>query len=190
MEATIDDSHTSALLLMDLQRGVFERLEDPEPFARRVAEIREAADVRCLRSIYIRVAFRPGHPEISASNHRFAEVARSGLFVEGTQAVDIHPTVAPRAGDIVITKRRVSAFHGSELDSVLRSLGVTTVILAGLVTSGVVLSTLRDASDRDYSIVVLEDGCADGDPELHNLLMTAVFPRQARVVHSSDFFRA
>jgi nicotinamidase-related amidase len=81
----------------------------------------------------------------------------------------------------VVTKRRVSAFAGSDLDVVLRSLDVDALVLCGIATSGVVLSTLRQAADLDFGLTVLRDGCVDADEEVHRVLMDKVFPRQAVV---------
>jgi len=75
----------------------------------------------------------------------------------------------------------VSAFTGSDLQVVLRSLGADTLVLTGIATSGVVLSTLRQAADLDYRLVVLSDACLDADPEVHRVLTEKVFPRQAAV---------
>jgi nicotinamidase-related amidase len=76
----------------------------------------------------------------------------------------------------------VSAFAGSDLGVVLRAGAVEELVLCGIATSGVVLSTLRAAADLDYGLTVLRDACADGDPEVHRVLMDRVFPRQAEVV--------
>ena len=76
----------------------------------------------------------------------------------------MHDRVAPRTGDIVVRKVRVGAFSTTDLDAQLRERGVDTLILAGISTSGVVLSTVRDASDRDYRVVVLADATADPEP--------------------------
>ena len=81
-----------------------------------------------------------------------------------------------------MVKRRVSAFTGSDLEVVLRALEVDHLVLAGIATSGVVLSTLREAADRDYRLTVLADACSDGDDEVHRVLTEKVFPRQADVV--------
>jgi nicotinamidase-related amidase len=81
----------------------------------------------------------------------------------------------------------VSAFSGSDLDVVLRSLGVDSLVLSGIATSGVVLSTLRQAADLDYRLTVLTDGCTDRDPEVHRVLMEKVFPRQASVVSVAEW---
>jgi nicotinamidase-related amidase len=87
----------------------------------------------------------------------------------------------------VVLKKRVSAFTGSDLDLVLRSRGITDLVLAGLATSGVVLSTLREAADRDYRLTVLADACADRDDEVHRVLLGKVFPRQAEVLTVADW---
>ena len=89
----------------------------------------------------------------------------------------------------MVVKKRVSAFAGSDLDVVLRSLGVTHLVLCGIATSGVVLSTLRQAADLDFALTVLRDGCADRDPEVHRVLLEKVFPRQADVVTTDEWLR-
>ncbi len=86
-----------------------------------------------------------------------------------------------------MTKKRISAFAGSDLDVILRGGDVTSVALAGISTSGVVLSTVREAADRDYELTVLEDLCLDGDDEVHRVLTQKVFPRQAEVINSADW---
>lgn len=91
------------------------------------------------------------------------------------------------SGDIVLTKRRLGAFAGTELEALLRSRGVTKLVLAGISTSGVVLSTLRWASDLDYDVTVLSDCCGDRDEEVHSMLMAKVFPRQATVINSASW---
>lgn len=103
-------------------------------------------------------------------------------MVESDGSTAIHPAVAPQAGDVVVTKRRVGAFSGSDLEIVLRSQDVKSLVLTGIATSGVVLSTLRAAADMDFQITVLSDCCADGDAVVHDVLMSRVFPRQAEVL--------
>jgi nicotinamidase-related amidase len=64
----------------------------------------------------------------------------------------------------------------------LRAQGIQHLVLTGIATGGVVLSTVREAADKDYRITVLSDGCADADPEIHHILTTKIFPRQADVI--------
>jgi hypothetical protein len=106
------------------------------------------------------------------------------------QAIEIHPDVAPQPDDIIITKKRVSAFAGSDLDIVLRAGGIDHLVLTGIATSGVVLSTLRQAADLDFNLTVLTDGCLDSDPEVHRVLTEKVFPRQAEVITVADWIAA
>ena len=101
--------------------------------------------------------------------------------------VVIHPAVTPQPGDIEVLKKRVSAFAGSDLEVVLRSLDVGSLVLTGIATSGVVLSTLRQAADLDYDLVVLRDACTDSDDEVHRVLTYKVFPRQAAVIDTDQW---
>ena len=175
---------------MDVQVGIVER------FSEGAAELLDAIDQAgaaarsaAIPVIYVRIAFRPNVPEISRRNRSFSALADSPSFALGEDdaATQIHPRVAPHAEDLVVLKKRVSAFAGSDLDVVLRSLDVDQLVLTGIATSGVVLSTLRYAADQDFQLTVLRDGCADGDPEVHRVLMEKVFPRQAEVLMTTDW---
>jgi nicotinamidase-related amidase len=99
----------------------------------------------------------------------------------------VHDALAPQPEDVVVTKRRVSAFAGSDLAVVLSSLDIRSLVLTGIATSGVVLSTLRQAADLDFELTVLRDGCADADPEVHHVLLDKVFPRQAAVIGADEW---
>ena len=70
---------------------------------------------------------------------------------------------------------------------VLRANAINALVLCGIATSGVVLSTLRQAADLDYALAVLSDGCADADEEVHSLLLGKIFPRQAQVLTVEDW---
>jgi nicotinamidase-related amidase len=123
------------------------------------------------------VSFRPGYPEISPRNLTFTALKGSGQFVDD----QVHGAVAPRPGEIVVIKRRVSAFSGSDLEVILRGHDINHLILTGIATSGVVLSTLRQAADADYRLTVPSDCCLDDDAEVHSVLVGKIFPRQATV---------
>jgi nicotinamidase-related amidase len=179
---------SDALLVMDLQNGIVERLaERSEALLVTLAGAVAAARSAEIPVIYVRVAFRSGAPEVSSRNLTFSALARSSTMGESDPATQIHAGVAPRPGEVIVTKRRVSAFAGSDLDVVLRSLEVDSLVLTGIATSGVVLSTLRQAADLDFKLTVLRDGCADTDPEVHGLLMDKVFPRQAAVLSTAEW---
>ncbi len=172
---------TTALLVMDVQRGIVERHAEDASYLRRLSDAIGGARMAGIPVVYVTVGFRAGHPEVSDRNKTFATIAGSGGFVHSDPATEIHPAVAPHSRDILVTKRRVSAFAGSDLEVVLRGLGADTLVLAGIATSGVVLSTVRQAADLDFRLVVLADGCLDADPEVHRVLVEKIFPRQATV---------
>lgn len=171
----------TALLLMDFQRSIVERLGSPTVLSagRRAADAAREAGVPAL---FVRVAFREGFPEVSATNRTFAALRDRGTSgVETNEGASIDPSLGRRDDEPIVTKRRVSAFAGSDLDVLLRAQGIRNLVLAGIATSGVVLSTVRQAADLDFGLTVLADACADGDPEVHRVLTEKVFPRQATV---------
>jgi nicotinamidase-related amidase len=177
----------SALLMMDVQNGVVARFAGDDGYLPRLATAADAARGAGVTVIYVVVGFRDGYPEISPRNKTFSAIVSTGRFADGDPAAAIHSAVAAAPGDIIVVKRRVSAFAGSDLDLVLRSAAIDSLVLAGIATSGVVLSTLRQAADLDYRLTVLADGCLDADPEVHRVLTEKVFPRQAEVVSTADW---
>ena len=145
----------------------------------------DAARAASIPVIYVTVAFRPGSPEISPRNKIFAAVKqRQASSSAPMSTMEIHPAIAPQPTDIVVTKRRISAFSGSDLDVVLRAQEISHLVLCGIATSGVVLSTLREAADKDYQLTVLADCCVDSDEEVQRVLLSKVFPQQAEVVQA------
>ncbi|MHC3458575.1 cysteine hydrolase family protein [Streptomyces flavovirens] len=168
----------SALLVMDLQKAIVDRIPDPD-YTPRPARAVAAARRAGVPVVYVVIGFRPGHPE-TRSSPQFSALP-DGAFTDGDPGAVIHPDIAPRPDESIVTKKRVSAFAGSDLDLVLRGGAIDHLVLTGLATSGVVLSTLRQAADLDYRLTVLADGCGDADPEVHRVLTDKVFPRQADV---------
>jgi nicotinamidase-related amidase len=171
----------AALLIMDVQQDIVGRFGDDADYLNRVGAAAAAARTAGLRVIYVVVSFRDGYPEVSPRNKSFGAIAGTGRFAASDPGAQIHPAVAPHPGDVTVRKLRVSAFAGSDLEVVLRAGQIDSLVLAGIATSGVVLSTVRQAADLDYQLTVLADGCLDADPEVHRVLTEKVFPRQAEV---------
>jgi nicotinamidase-related amidase len=99
----------------------------------------------------------------------------------------IHPTVAPHEGDLVVTKSRINAFVGTDLALLLRARDIDTLVMFGIATSGVVLSTALAAADADYRLLIVKDCCADIDPAVHACLIEKIFPRCATVLTADEF---
>jgi nicotinamidase-related amidase len=178
---------TQALLLMDIQNSVLDRFDAGEPYLDRVVAVQERAEAAGLLVVLVRVAFRSGHPEISAHNKVFSAAGLRSDLVIGDPAVEPHARLIRGNGEVIVTKKRISAFAGSDLEVVLRSCDATHLVIAGISTSGVVLSTVREAADRDYELTVLEDLCLDADEEVHRVLTSKVFVRQADVMAAADW---
>jgi nicotinamidase-related amidase len=183
---------STAVLIMDYQNDILGSIPEEARTAlvERAGTVLKAARQAKLAIVHVVVRFRDGYPEVNARNKLFSGLKESGRLLEGTLGAEIDLRVSPQHGDIVVTKRRVGAFSTTELETVLRSLNISRLVLFGISTSGVVLSTVRWAADMDYSLVVVSDLCADRDPEVSRVLMDKVFPWQATVVTSAEFLKA
>ncbi|MDK1344465.1 isochorismatase family cysteine hydrolase [Streptomyces sp. 378] len=174
---------------MDVQRAIVDIADDGSGYLSRLRRAIDGARAAGIPVIYVVIALRPGFPEVGTRNRALAAVAQAGLYVEGAPGTEIHPEVAPRPG-VVVTKRRASAFSGSDLDVVLRARGIDSLVLTGIATSAVVLSTVCQANDLDFGLTVLADACLDTDPEVHRVLIERLFPQWADVVAVEEWIES
>ena len=150
--STTNPSAQTALLVMDVQPSTVERYAHNSDLLARLATTIAAARAANIPVIYVRVKFRQGYPEVSPRNKLFAGIKqRSSSFQGAMMAMEIHPAIAPLPTDSVVTKLRVSAFAGSDLEVLLRAQDIRHLVLCGIATSGVVLSTLREAADENHN---------------------------------------
>ena len=193
MTSIIADATRTAILSMDLQAAIVSNYtEDQGDFLARIGGLLKAARDRKMRVIHVQVGFRPGLPEISSRNQLFGAIKNSVQWQQIFQgpAGDIHPAVAPESDEVVITKHRISAFSGTDLDMILRANEIDTIVLFGIATSGVVLSTLLHACDADYRVIVVKNCCTDTDLDVHTALTDKVFARLATVVEADALIDA
>ncbi|WP_030675014.1 cysteine hydrolase family protein [Streptomyces sp. NRRL B-1347] len=182
----------SALLVMDVQRDVVDvahgkgvlaggvpgvAAADSSEYLSRLGKAIDGARAAGITVIYVVMGLRADKTEVSPRNKIVTNVVQIGLFAEGNPGNEIHPDIAPQEGDIVVTKRRGSAFSGSDLDLVLRARDINTLVLTGIATSGVVLHTVCAGNDLDLDLTVLGDACLDLDPEVHRFLTEKLFPQ-------------
>ena len=165
----------TALLIGDVQRGI----TGTYPFARQVVppltELLPRARAAGVLVVFVRIAFRVNRADMPPGNALFASFFDAGdLFHEGAAGTEVDLPVHDE--DVVVLKRRASAFAGTDLDLVLRAQAIGAVAVAGVATSAMVAATCYDAADRGYRVTVLRDGCADGDPSVHDFFMDRVFP--------------
>jgi len=189
----IDPART-AVLSMDCQTGIVSiyAKDDKDAFLTRAAGVLNHARATGMTVIHIQTGFRPGLPEVSSRNILFGAIKSSAqhqkLFQEPLGAIP--SVIAPKEGEIVITKHRISAFTGTDLAMILRANDIDTLVLYGIATSGVVLSTLLEAADADFRLAVIRDCCADLDSQVHDCLINRFFPSRASVLSTREFIEA
>jgi nicotinamidase-related amidase len=174
------DPKRTALVLIDLQRGVVSRETAPlsadevvENAARLAGTLRAAgAPVVLVRVSYATDGSDALHPETD-------EQAPSSRPPEGWDEID--PRVGPGEGDLVVTKRQWGAFYGTELDLLLRRRGVSHLVLGGIATNFGVESTARDAYERGYHQIFASDAMAALSAEDHDFALRRIFPRMGRI---------
>jgi nicotinamidase-related amidase len=172
----------SALLVMDFQDEIVASHDAAGPIAA-TRTVLDAARKAGIPVAYVVVGFRPGHPEVSANNKGFMAAKAAGRLVE-PKVID---ALAPIAGEPVVVKRRVGAIYGTDLPVILSAFDANHLVLTGISTSGVILSTTRLAADMDFAITILADCVGDSDPAVHEFLLTKILPRQAEISDSKTF---
>jgi nicotinamidase-related amidase len=181
----------TAVLSMDCQAGIVSLYTrgGKDAFLARAKSVLQHARASGMTVIHVQVGFRPGLPEVSSRNALFGAIKSSDqhqqLFREPLGAIP--DAIRPQENEIVITKRRISAFTGTDLAMILRANDIDALILYGIATSGVVLSTLLEAVDADYRVAVIGDCCADLDIQLHDCLVQRFFPTRGLVFSAEDF---
>jgi nicotinamidase-related amidase len=152
----------------------------------KVVDIARIHDVIAVRA---RTAFDPMDYRFPPlTNKEFATVVEEHRLQNGTPDAGFHPAVALRSEDIELRTTRLGVFSAGDLDEQLTNYGVTTLIIVGCHTSGAVLTTIREAADRDYRIIVVAGCTADSDPEVHDFLLRRVFPRQAEIWTAAQLY--
>ena len=143
----------------------------------------DAARAAGMPVAFVVVGFRPGYPEVSANNKGFSAVKAAGRLVNPT----VIDALAPIEGEPVVVKHRVGALYGTDLPVILSAFDVNHLVLTGISTSGVILSTTRMGADMDFAITILADCIGDSDPAVHDFLVTKILPRQAEISDSQSF---
>jgi nicotinamidase-related amidase len=170
----------TALLVMDIQAGTVASHSRPGVIES-IRQAISAARTANIPVIFVKAEFRPGYPDVSPQHRVFSKIAEIGRLVPADPGSAFEPTVEPGPDDIVVTKKRTSAFVGSDLQVVLRSQRIEHLVLLGMRTSGVVAATVSDAAGMDYEMTVLSDCCADVDGEMEAIFLERVFTRYATV---------
>jgi nicotinamidase-related amidase len=204
----VEPSYT-ALLVIDMQndfcapggasdRGGASLSMYPEVIGR-IADVLRAARGRGVPVLFARmVALPDGQSDspawirlrLRASQPRSAEGAAWTFTIDGSWGAEFVAALRPAPGEQVITKYRSSALHGTDLDTMLRSNGVRTLVVTGCTTEGCVESTIRDAGMHDYFTVLLSDCVGSDDPALHEASMRVMTAYRTDVATSAELIAA
>jgi len=185
----IDPAHT-ALVIVDMQRdfccagGSFDRLGVDlsmyPPVIERIAKLIAAARQSAVTLVFIQMTVLPDRASDSPAQIRFNLRLHDGhhgqadplpYTLDGSEGQRFVPGLEPLDGELVVKKYRSSAFWGTNLDLLLRSNAIKSVIVAGCTTEGCVESTARDAMFSDYYVVIAADAVASDDPAQHDASM-------------------
>lgn len=177
----------TALLAMDLQVAHLARL--PGDYLSRAARALATARADDIPVIHVTLRLMPGHLDVHPRNKIFGSLPPN-VFTADDPGAAIHPDLAPRDGEMVVHKNRVGAFTGSNLQQILAAGDIDHLVLAGIATSGIVLATVVQAADLDFSITVMSDACTDTNLDLHHTLITDVFPRRGDVTTVAEWARS
>ena len=196
MAATPFEPKKTALLLLDLQVGFLSHLpsETSASVLDNAASAISTARQNGAQVAYIRAALDAAEvaaiPDHAPAFSAFKSSEEVGAAIHPDAATtQIHAKVAPKDGDMFYRKIRFGTFMRDPSKALLdefRAKGIDTIVIGGVITSGAVLSAVRQLADLDFRLVLLEDCCADYDVEVHKMLCEKVFPKQAKVIKSSE----
>jgi nicotinamidase-related amidase len=134
---------------------------------------------------FVRVGFSPDYRECPANSPIFSNARKNGIFKLGTWGTQVHPDLGQQPNDFDIVKHRVSPFHGTNLDLILRTHDVRRIYCSGISTNAVVQAAVREGHDRDYELVLLEDCCCALSAEEHASAIK-LLQRFCRITTSTD----
>lgn len=191
----------TALLIMDCQNDIVhpDGKIGSGGVARRVAEARVLEHIVHLRHaardggalvVYVRVAFRPDYEDLLSGSPRFEQIRTIGALQDGTWGAEIHESLAPAPGELVVTKQCVNPFYGTALGPLLLRHRMRCLILTGVATNYVVESAARYAADAGYRVVVVGEGCTSFTEELHRISVEHMLPAFGTVAGLDDVVSA
>ena len=179
------------MVLIDLQQGVVSRPFAPRSGAEVVQNAsRLAAKFRALGAtvVLVRVTFQQdSRDRLNAPADAPMQFNTSAL---PPNWAELAPEIGPQPGDLIITKRQWGAFYGTELDLQLRRREVRTIVLGGIATNFGVESTARDAYERGYAQIFVEDAMASMTVEAHEFVVKNIFPRIGQVRSTDEVLSA
>lgn len=169
----------TALLVMHYQTDIMDLFPSVAPgLLSNTQQLCNAARRSGVSVYFAKIHFSPGYPEVSPLNKNGQGIKQLGLFVHDR----ISPELGRREDEPVINAHRASVFFGTDLQPRLSAQGIDTLIMVGVASTGVMLSSIAHASDADYRLFTVKDCCYDPDPVVHEHLFATAFESRTTVL--------
>lgn len=192
---------TSALIIQDLQNdviiegGAFADSGAPahatsQNVVANAAAMATAARAAGMAVIHVHFIVEPGAPGLKLNAPLFQGVKEANALVRGTWGAAAADGVAPQEGDLVVEKMRMNGFHGTHLETILKGLGVDTIVISGAWTNFSVEHTARHGADAGYRAIVVTDGTSTINDEWHNAGLNYALENIAERVSTADIVAA
>lgn len=173
----------TALVVMHYQTDILNLFPDVAPtLLANTRRLCDAARARDVAVYFAKIHFAPGYPEISPLNRNGQGIRQLGLFVEDR----ISPELGRQPDEPIIVAHRASVFFGTDLQVRLSAQGIDTLVMVGIASTGVMLSSVAYASDADYRLLTVKDCCYDPDPVVHDHLFATAFASRTAVLSLAD----
>lgn len=184
------DPRQSALLIVDMNKAFVGKgapLEVPRAIDNvpRIRRLLDACRANGIPVIHVSHVFRKDGRD-RGYMYDFWPVLKDGVLEEGSEGTEIYPDIAPVEGESVITKHRYSAWFGTDLDIVVRNLGIDTLIICGTTTDRCTGLTAYEAFMRDIKVVFPEDANATFQDEVHRGMITSLDMGGAMIVSTGE----
>lgn len=169
----------TALLVMHYQTDIMALFPSVAPtLLANTRQLCDAARARGVDVYFAKIHFNPGYPEVSPLNRNGQGIKQLGLFVDDR----ISPELGQRADEPLIVAHRASVFFGTDLQVRLSARGIDTLIMVGIASTGVMLSSIAYASDADFRLFTVKDCCYDPDQVVHDHLFSTAFDSRTTVL--------
>lgn len=173
----------SALLVMHYQTDIINLFPSVAPtLLANTRTLCDAARRQGIKVYFAQIRFSPGYPEVSPLNKNGQGIKQLGLFTDD----QISPELGRQPDEPIIIAHRASVFFGTDLELRLSALGIDTLLMVGIASTGVMLSSIAHASDADYRLFTVKDCCYDPDPIVHEHLFSTAFASRTTVLSLAD----
>ncbi|MFD4840076.1 isochorismatase family cysteine hydrolase [Achromobacter sp. NPDC058515] len=173
----------TALLVMHYQTDILELFPSVAPaLLANTRRLCDAARHGGVSVYFAKIHFSPGYPEVSPLNKNGQGIKQLGLFVHD----QVSPELGRQPGEPLILAHRASVFFGTDLEARLSAQGIDTLLMAGIASTGVVLSSVAHASDADFRLFTVKDCCYDPDQVVHDHLFSTAFESRTTVLSLAE----